>query len=150
MLIDFQSVASASNLDSAIINTQNAIIPYIVPPVMQISSSSSGSNLKHASSIRKKGRFRVRRVSKTPEGSKDSIKREASCSPVKSVSITAISSIYPNVMAPQSFVNQPVMDHQGKRGMTDVMVYNVSILFSKSYDLNLASQYVLDESGNYH
>ena len=147
MRIDFQSPASASNLDSAIINTQNAIIPYIVPPVMQISSSSSGSNLKHASSIRKKGRFRVRRVSKTPEGSKDNIKREASCSPVKSVSI---SSICPNLVAPQSFVKQPVLNHQGKRGVIDVMVYNVSILFSKSYDLNLASQYVLDESGNYH
>ena len=117
---------------------------------MQISSSSSGSNLKHASSIRKKGRFRVRRVSKTPEGSKDNIKREASCSPVKSVSITAINSIYPNVVAPQSVVNQPVMNHQAKRGVIDVIVYNVSILFSKSYDLNLASQYVLDESGNYH
>ena len=117
---------------------------------MQISSSSSGSNLKHASSIRKKGRFRVRRVSKTPEGSKDNIKREASCSPVKSVSITEISSIYPNVVAPQSFVNQPVMNYQRKRGVTDVMVYNVSILFSKSYDVNLASQYMLDELGNFH
>ena len=141
------SLASASNLDSAIINAQNSVIPYIVPPVMQISSSSSGSNLKHASSIRKKGRFRVRRVSKTPEGSKDNIKRETSCSPVKSVSIAVKSAITPNVISSQLTVNQSAYTSQAKRDFIDVTIYDVSKLFSKSYDNNLAAKYILDESG---
>ena len=128
-------------------NTQIATSPYIIPPVLSVSSTSSGNNLKHASSIRKKGRFRVRRVSKTPEGSKDNIKREASCSPVKSVSIATFTSICQDVVAPQSYGNQPIITGQQKRSMGDVKIYNVSKLFWKSYDLNLASNYILDESG---
>ena len=125
-------------------NSQNVVTPYIVPPVMLMSSSSSGSNLKQSNSMRKKGRFRVRRVSKTPEGSKDNIKRETSCSPVKSVSIAVTSS---NVFSTPLAVNQSTYTSQKKQEIIDVTVYDVSKLFSKSYDTNLAANYMLDESG---
>ena len=143
----FFSTIPTSNFDSCTMNTQNVVTPYIVPPVMLMSSSSSGSNLKQSNSMRKKGRFRVRRVSKTPEGSKDNIKREKSSSPVKSVSIAMTSSITPNVISSQLADNQSTYTSQTKRDIIDVTVYDVSKLFSKSYDNNLAANYILDESG---
>ena len=117
---------------------------YIMQPVITISSTSSGA-VKHANSIRKKGRFRVRRVSKTPEGIKENSKRDESSSPVKSVSI-ATNPICKDVVS-LPYISQPI-NRTRNVGKFNVVIYNVSKLFSKSYDINLASKYILNEEGN--
>ena len=113
-----------------------------MPPVITMSSGSSNI-VKHANSIRKKGRFRVRRVSKTPDGIKDNLKRESSSSPVKSVTITT-NTMFEDVIP----VHYNSTTKQEQTGKIDVVIYSVSKLFAKYYDINLASKYILDELGN--
>ena len=117
-----------------------------MPPVITMSSASSNV-VKHASSIRKKGRFRVRRVSKTPEGIKDNLKRESSSSPVKSVTVTTTNSMFEDVVPLQHYPSPHSTTRQGQNGK-DVIIYSVSKLFAKYYDVDLASKYILDELGN--
>ena len=114
-------------------------------PVITMSSTSSGA-LKHANSIRKKGRFRVRRVSKTPEGIKEGLKGDSSSSPVKSVSI-ATNPIYKEVVTLPN-ISQSIKRTTGNAVWCNVVLYNVSKLFSKSYDIDLASKYTLNGQGN--
>ena len=117
---------------------------YIMSPVITMSSASSNV-IKHANSIRKKGRFRVRRVSKTPDGLKDSLKREVSSSPVKS-GIVATNAMFEDVI-PLHYASLSTT-RVGQHGRKDVIIYSVSKLFGKYYDTDLASKYILDELGN--
>ena len=117
---------------------------YTLPPAIEISSASSNV-IKHSNSTRKKGRFRVRRVSKTPDGLKDNLNREASSSPLKSVTI-ARNTMFENVIPPHyTLLSTP---RKVQKEIADVIIYNVSNLFVKYYDVDLASKYILDESGN--
>jgi hypothetical protein len=139
------SIIPPNNIPSSLSDVQISSSTYIMQPVTTMSSASSGS-LKHANSIRKKGRFRVRRVSKTPEGIKEGLKRDSSSSPIKSVSIST-NPIYKDEVA-LSHINQSIKKTAGSSGKWNVVVYNVSKLFSKSYDIDLASKYTLNELGN--
>ena len=109
-------------------------------------STTSSKTLKHTNSTRKKGRFRVRRVSKTPDGIKNSLKREVSSSPIKTVSI-ATNAVWQD-MAQSTYLTQSTNTRRTNRKI-DVMIYDVSKLFSRQYDIQLASKYTLHESGNY-
>ena len=108
-------------------------------------STTSSKALKHTNSTRKKGRFRVRRVSKTPDGIKNSLKREASSSPLKTVSIST-NAVWQG-MDQSTYLTQSINTRRKDRKI-DVVIYDVSKLFSKYYDIHLASKYTLHESGN--
>ena len=110
-----------------------------------ITMSSVSSNVKHSNSIRKKGRFRVRRVSRIPEALKDNFQRESSSSPVKSVTVTKNKNVDTDIPISHFSLSSSTLTKNEK---TDVVVYNVSKLFEKNYDINLASKYYMDESGN--
>ena len=141
----YSSIIPPTNIPSSLSDVQMSSSTYIMQPVITMSSGSSGA-LKHANSIRKKGRFRVRRVSKTPEGIKESLKSESSSSPIKSVSI-ATNPIYKDVVS-LPHISQSIKRPTGNAGKFNVVLYNVSKLFSKSYDIDLASKYTLNELGN--
>ena len=110
-----------------------------------MSISPAASIVKHTNSIRRKGRFRVRRVSRTPEFIKDNLQREPSSSPVKSTKVTTITT-YDSVVPSPYLLPLSAIIHPKNEKM-DVHIYNVSKLFAKNYDMNLASKYFLDESG---
>ena len=134
-----------THIVSSSITTASSPSTYVVPPIVIMPSTTSSKALKHTNSTRKKGRFRVRRVSKTPDGIKNSLKREASSSPVKTVSI--VTNAVWQGMDQSTYLTRSINTRRTDR-KTDVMIYDVSKLFSRYYDIQLASKYTLHESGN--
>ena len=114
---------------------------------------------KHGNSTRKKGRFRVRRVSRTPDNifRDNLLKREASESPVKSAhdsitsnSISTLNTINKRIVSLSNFsLPAHTMDGESGEKKMEIKVYDVSKLLEKSFDRNLASSYILDESGKH-
>ena len=136
------SIIPPSTISTSIAESQMSSTTGIVPPVITVTSTSSGA-LRHNNSTRKKGRFRVRRVSKTPEGIKQNLRREVSSSPVKSVSITT-NHICEDIV---QLRYMPRSTGRKENHGNLVVIYNIAKLFANCYDIDLASKYILDELG---
>ena len=142
MLTSFSSKNCRTNSASTFVETQLSSSTYVFPP--KITMSSISSNVKHSNSIRKKGRFRVRKVNRMPEALKDNLHKESSSSPVKSVTVTINENVDNDISISHSSISSAALIKNEK---ADVVVYNVSKLFKKNYDIILASKYYMDESG---
>ena len=79
-----------------------------------------------------------------PEALKDNLHKESSSSPVKSVTVTINENVDNDISISHSSISSAALIKNEK---ADVVVYNVSKLFKKNYDIILASKYYMDESG---